>query len=108
MTNLFLRISDVLSYSKYLCFLWISITFIACSKPPPLKLTSTQRTEVDTLYLRIVNPLGRQLDSTCEANKVKKIQPVLLKHAIVLLLQAIILLLIVCQRGVLQLQLTTH
>ena len=73
MTNLFLRISDVLSFSKYLCFLWISITFIACSKPPPLKLTSTQRTEVDTLYLRIVNPLGRQLDSTCEANKVIKI-----------------------------------
>jgi hypothetical protein len=66
-----------LSFSKYLCFLWISITFIACSKPPPLKLTSTQRTEVDTLYLRIVNPLGRQLDSNCEANKVKKIQMLL-------------------------------
>jgi hypothetical protein len=66
-----------LSFSKYLCFLWIFITFIACSKPPPLKLTSTQRTEVDTLYLRIVNPLGRQLDSTCEANKVKKIQALL-------------------------------
>jgi hypothetical protein len=77
MTNLFLRISDVLSFSKYLCFLWISITFIACSKPPPLKLTSTQRTEVDTLYLRIVNPLGKQLDSICEANKVKKIQVLL-------------------------------
>jgi hypothetical protein len=66
-----------LSFSKYLCFLWIFITFIACSKPPPLKLTSTQRTEVDTLYLRIVNPLGRLLDSTCEANKVKKIQVLL-------------------------------
>lgn len=74
MTNLFIRKSYFLSFSKYLCFLWISITFIACSKPPPLKLTSTQRTEVDTLYLRIVNPLGKQLDSTCEANKVKKIQ----------------------------------
>jgi hypothetical protein len=66
-----------LSFSKYLCFLWIFITFIACSKPPPLKLTSTQRTEVDTLYLRIVNPLGKKLDSTCEANKVKKIQVLL-------------------------------
>jgi hypothetical protein len=29
------------------------------------------------LYLRIVNPLGKQLDSTCEANKVKKIQVLL-------------------------------
>lgn len=77
MTNLFIQKSDFLSFSKYLCFLWIFITFIACSKPPPLKLTSTQRTEVDTLYLRIVNPLGRQLDSTCEANKVKKIQALL-------------------------------
>jgi hypothetical protein len=26
------------------------------------------------LYLRIVNPLGKQLDSTCEANRTKKIQ----------------------------------
>lgn len=77
MTNLFLRISCVLSFSKYLCFLWISISVISCTEPPPLKLTSTQRTEVDTLYLRIVNPLGKQLDSTCEANKVKKIQMLL-------------------------------
>ena len=77
MTNLFISKSDFLSFSKYLCFLWIFMTFIACSKPPPLKLTSTQRTEVDTLYLRIVNPLGKQLDSTCEANKVKKIQVLL-------------------------------
>jgi hypothetical protein len=46
----------------------------SCTEPPPLKLTSTQRTEVDTLYLRIVNPLGKELDSTCEANRTKKIQ----------------------------------
>jgi hypothetical protein len=77
MTNLFLRIFDLLSFYKYLCFLWIFATFIACSNPPPLKLTSIQRTEVDTLYLRIVNPLGKQLDSACEANKVKKIQVLL-------------------------------
>lgn len=77
MTNLFLSLLDFLSFIKYLCFLWIFSTFISCSKPPPLKLTSTQRTEVDTLYLRIVNPLGRRLDSTCEANKVKKIQVLL-------------------------------
>jgi hypothetical protein len=77
MKNLFIQKSDFLSFSKYLFFLWIFITFIACSKPPPLKLTSTQRTEVDTLYLRIVNPLGKQLDSTCESNKVKKIQVLL-------------------------------
>jgi len=77
MTNLFLRKSHIFSYPKYLCFLWISITIVACTEPPPLKLTSTQRTEVDTLYLRIVNPLGKQLDSTCEANKVKKIQMLL-------------------------------
>jgi hypothetical protein len=46
----------------------------SCSEPPPLKLTAAQRTEVDTLYLRIVNPLGRQLDSACEANRTVKIQ----------------------------------
>lgn len=73
MTNSFLHTIDFLSFCRYLCLSWIFATFIACSKPPPLKLTSTQRTEVDTLYLRIVNPLGKQLDSTCEANKIKKI-----------------------------------
>lgn len=61
-------------FIKFLFFVWIFILIHSCTEPPPLKLTSTQRTEVDTLYLRIVNPLGRQLDSTCEANRTKKIQ----------------------------------
>lgn len=59
---------------KYLFFILIFTLLNSCTKPPPLKLTSTQRTEVDTLYLRIVNPLGKELDSTCEANRTKKIQ----------------------------------
>jgi hypothetical protein len=58
---------------KWLVLSFIFIEFTSCSEPPPLKLTSTQRTEVDTLYLRIVNPLGKQLDSICEANRAGKI-----------------------------------
>lgn len=61
-------------FLKCLVFSWIITQFTSCSEPPPLKLTSTQRTEVDTLYLRIVNPLGRQLDSICGANRAQKIQ----------------------------------
>ena len=41
----------------------------ACSEPPPLKLTLTQRDLVDTLYLRRVNGLGPQLDSACKAQR---------------------------------------
>ena len=41
----------------------------ACSEPPPLKLTLTQRDLVDTMYLRRVNGLGPQLDSACQAQR---------------------------------------
>lgn len=61
------------SYKCFLFILWFS-PFFSCSKPPPLKLTSTQRSEVDTLYLRIVTPLSKQLDSTCETNRLKQIK----------------------------------
>lgn len=64
------------SYYFYPCILIIILIcpIYSCSEPPPLKLTSTQRTEVDTLYLRIVTPLSNELDSTCEANRNKRIQ----------------------------------
>jgi len=70
----FLSIFTRLFYFKYLIFIWIFIYTNSCAEPPPLKLTSTQRSEVDTLYLRIVNPMGKQLDSICEANRTRKIQ----------------------------------
>lgn len=38
----------------------------ACQEEPPLKLTSTQRDQLDTLYTLEVTKLAEELDSICD------------------------------------------
>lgn len=58
---------------------WIGILALAfsgngCSEPPPLKLTAAQRDQVDTLYLKQVAVLGKELDSLCTLQTPERVQ----------------------------------
>ncbi len=46
----------------------LSITFSleSCTEPPPVSLTRAQRTQVDTLFSRVVAGLRAETDSLCE------------------------------------------
>lgn len=48
----------------------------SCGEKPPLRLTSAQRDQVDTLYLREVNQggLAKEMDSLCTASQEANIQ----------------------------------
>lgn len=47
-----------------------SITFFACDQEPPqLRLTSTERVRVDTLFTQEVKTFRPYLDSICDANR---------------------------------------
>ena len=56
------------AYSKVSISLLILFIFqlSACQEKPPLKLTSSQRDQLDTLYAQAVGPLAEELDSICE------------------------------------------
>ena len=49
----------------------LSVLTLACEEKPPLKLTTNQRDEVDTLYLRAINKggLAAEMDSLCKAKR---------------------------------------
>lgn len=52
---------------KLACFailLW-ALSWQSCTEPPPLKLTSAQRDQLDTLYQNKVTILAARLDSLC-------------------------------------------
>ncbi|MEO0340384.1 MAG: hypothetical protein AAF242_14385 [Bacteroidota bacterium] len=49
-----------------ICFALLS-SFASCSDPIPLKLTSAQRQQVDTLYNAQVEGLLMEMDSLCDA-----------------------------------------
>jgi len=44
--------------------LWV-FSWQSCTEPPPLKLTSAQRDQLDTLYQNEVTILASRLDSLC-------------------------------------------
>jgi hypothetical protein len=64
------RILWVLSAGGFMLFL------CCCGEKPPLRLTTAQRDQVDTLYLRSINQKGLslQMDSICTANRPAKVQ----------------------------------
>jgi len=64
---------NIFSFSEVMA-VFLALGIFSCYDPPPLKLTSAQRTEVDTLYMRVITPLSAQLDAACEADREKKIQ----------------------------------
>ena len=55
------------------------VFLFSCGEKPQLKLTTTQRDQIDTLYLRKLNPegLALEMDSLCEATREAKIQVLL-------------------------------
>jgi len=52
------------------------VLLFSCGEQPPLKLTTTQRDQVDTLYLRKLNQegLALEMDSLCKVTREAKIQ----------------------------------
>ncbi|WP_353485167.1 hypothetical protein [Haliscomenobacter sp.] len=52
------------------------VFLFSCGEKPPLKLTTTQRDQIDTLYLRKLNQEGMalEMDSLCKATREAKIQ----------------------------------
>ena len=56
--------------------LLLSIGAFSCGEKPPLRLTTTQRDQVDTLYLRAVNQggLSAEMDSLCSSTQAAKVQ----------------------------------
>lgn len=56
--------------------LGLALGFVSCGEKPPLKLTTAQRDQVDTLYLREVNQggLAKTMDSLCTATQASRIQ----------------------------------
>lgn len=57
-------------------FLGLCCGVFSCGEKPPLRLTSVQREQVDTLYLRKVNQggLAREMDSLCTATQEARVQ----------------------------------
>jgi hypothetical protein len=55
----------ILPYSLGLTLILV-LTLTSCSEPPPLKLTSAQREQIDTLYEQRIMTLIPILDSLCE------------------------------------------
>lgn len=45
----------------------ILLSALSCTEPPPLKLTSAQRDQLDTLYNQEILTLAPRMDSLCEA-----------------------------------------
>ncbi len=52
--------------------LWLT-SFPSCVEPPPDKLTSRQRTQVDTVFSKIVADLRAETDSLCEVTMETKL-----------------------------------
>ncbi|MDX2067446.1 MAG: hypothetical protein SFV55_03410 [Haliscomenobacter sp.] len=59
-----------------LVFLLLSFWAFSCGEKPPLRLTTAQRDQVDTLYLRAINQggLSAEMDSLCNSNQKANIQ----------------------------------
>lgn len=57
-------------------FLLLSIGAFSCGEKPPLRLTTAQRDQVDTLFLRAVNKggLSAEMDSLCSGTQAAKVQ----------------------------------
>ena len=57
-------------------FLLLSFWAFSCGEKPPLRLTTAQRDQVDTLYLRAINQggLSAEMDSLCSGTQAAKIQ----------------------------------
>ena len=47
------------------------VLLVSCGEKPPLRLTTIQRDQVDTLYLRAINQGGvaAEMDSLCQAKR---------------------------------------
>jgi hypothetical protein len=43
-----------------------ALSFQSCTEPPPDRLSSRQRTQVDTIFSKIVSDLRAETDSLCE------------------------------------------
>ncbi len=46
--------------------IWVSLHLSSCTEPPPDSLTRGQRTQVDTLFSKLVADLRAETDSLCE------------------------------------------
>lgn len=59
-------------------FLFFSLSMLAfsCGEKPPIRLTTAQRDQVDTLYLRKINQegLAKEMDSLCVATQEARVQ----------------------------------
>ena len=60
--------------SHYLKLIAILLLLSSCGEKPPLKLTSAQRDQVDTLYNKEVTLLANEMDSLCNTLFEKEMQ----------------------------------
>lgn len=60
----------------FFLFLSLSIAAFSCGEKPPIRLTTAQRDQVDTLYLRKINQegLATEMDSLCISTQEARIQ----------------------------------
>ena len=62
---------------RFFLIIYLLVFINACGDPPPLKLTSAQRDQVDTLYNQQVVFLAEEMDSLCDLSFERDMQNVI-------------------------------